>query len=94
MKIGRVIRWEFLQNVRSKQFLIITILIPAIVGIGIFAVTRAMGEEIGRSAEPPPPLIIGMFIAFILFLGAFMSGVMTLYGVMKEKQSRVVEMMM
>ena len=94
MKIGHVIRWEFLQNVRSKQFLIITILIPAIVGIGIFAVTRAMGEEIGRSSEPPPPLIIGMFIAFILFLGAFMSGVMTLYGVMKEKQSRAVEMMM
>ena len=94
MKIGRVIRWEFLQNIRSKQFLIITILIPAIVGIGIFAVTRAMGDELRMPSEPPPPLIIGMFIAFILFLGAFMSGVMTLYGVMKEKQSRAVEMMM
>jgi len=94
MKISRVIRWEFLQNVRSKQFLIITVLIPAIIGIAVFAVTRAMGDEITAPSEPPPPLIIGMFIAFILFLGAFMSGVMTLYGVMKEKQSRVVEMMM
>ena len=94
MKIGQVIRWEFLQNIRSKQFLFITILIPAVIGIAVFAVTRAMGSEIQAPAEPPPPLIIGMFLAFILFLGAFMSGVMTLYGVMKEKQSRVVEMML
>jgi len=94
VKIGRVIRWEFLQNVRSKQFLIITVVIPAIFGIGIFAVTRMMGSGLPRPSEPPPPLMIGIFLAMILFLGAFMSGVMTMYGVMKEKQSRVVEMMM
>ena len=94
MKLGKVIRWEFTQSIRSKQFLVITILIPAILVIGIFAATRAMGGDMKPPSDPPPPMIIGMFLAFILFLGAFMSGVMTLYGVMKEKQSRVVEMMM
>lgn len=94
MKLGKVIRWEFTQSIRSKQFLVITILIPAILAIGIFAATRAMGGDMKPPSDPPPPMIIGMFLAFILFLGAFMSGVMTLYGVMKEKQSRVVEMMM
>ncbi len=94
MKLGKVIRWEFTQSIRSKQFLIITILIPAILAVGIFAATRVMGGDIKPASDPPPPIIIGIFLAFILFLGAFMSGVMTMYGVMKEKQSRVVEMMM
>jgi len=94
VKLAKVIRWEFSQSIRSKQFLIITILIPAIAAIAIFAVTRAMGGDLKPPADPPPPVIVGMFLAFILFLGAFMSGVTTLYGVMKEKQSRVVEMMM
>ena len=70
MKIGRVIRWEFLQNIRSKQFLIITILIPAIVGVGIFVVTWAMGDEIQTASEPPPPLIIGMLIMIPLIVPA------------------------
>ncbi|MBU0596257.1 ABC transporter permease [Candidatus Bipolaricaulota bacterium] len=94
MKLGKVIAWEFRQNVRSKQFLLMTILIPAIIGVAVFAVTQGMGDEMQAPSEPPPPLLIGMFLAFILFLGAFMSGVMTLYGVMKEKQSRAVEMML
>jgi ABC-2 type transport system permease protein len=94
VNLAKIIRWEFGQNVRSKQFLLITILIPAIAGIGIFVATRAIGAEASGPVEPPPPVVIGMFLAIILFLGAFMSGVMTLYGVLKEKQSRVVEMMM
>jgi ABC-2 type transport system permease protein len=94
VKLGKVVRWEFSQNIRSKQFLITTILIPAIIAIAIFAATRAMGGDLKAPSDPPPPIIIGIFLAIILFLGAFMSGVMTMYGVMKEKQSRVVEMMM
>jgi len=93
VKLAKVIRWEFNQTMRSKQFLIMTVMIPAIIGIAIFAATTAMGDEIAQ-AEPPPPHIIGVFLALILFIGAFISGIMTLYGVMKEKQSRVVEMMM
>jgi len=94
MKLGTVIRWEFSHAIRSKQFLVTTLLIPAFIGIAVFAITMAMGGEIETPADPPPPVIIAIFLAIILFLGAFMSGVMTLYGVMKEKQSRVVEMMM
>ena len=94
MKLGKVIRWEFRQNVCSKQFLVMTVFIPAIIALAVFGATRAFGANEGPIAEPPPPIIIGIFLAFILFLGAFMSGVMTLYGVLKEKQSRVVEMML
>jgi ABC-2 type transport system permease protein len=94
MKIARIIRWEFTQNVRSKQFLIITVLIPAFIGLAIFAATRIVGEGEEGFSEPPPPIIIGVFLSIILFLGAFMSGVMTLYAVMKEKQSRVAEIML
>ncbi len=94
MKLGKVIRWELNQSLRSKQFVIVTILIPVVIGLVAFVASRAIGGKVDASSEPPPPFIIGMFLAFILFLGAFMSGVMTMYGVMKEKQSRVVEMMM
>ncbi len=94
MKLGKVVRWEFGQSVRSKQFLFITIMIPAIAAIAAFAISRAIGDDIGSAAAPPPPAIIGFFLALILFVGAFLSGVMTMYGVMKEKQSRVVEMML
>lgn len=94
MKLGKVVRWEFAQSIRSKQFLIITLLIPAIVAVAVFAISKAMGAELDASAEPLPPALIAVFLAIILFVGAFMSGVMTMYGVMKEKQSRIVEMML
>ena len=94
MRLGKVIRWEFGQSIRSKQFLIVTILIPAIIAVGVFAASRALGSDLSAPSDPPPPAIIGIFLAIILYLGAFMSGVMTMYGVMKEKQSRVVEMML
>jgi len=94
VKLGKVIRWEFTQSVRSKQFLIITILLPAIVAVAVFAISRGIGDDLGSPAEPLTAGLIGIFLAIILYLGAFMSGVMTMYGVMKEKQSRVVEMML
>ncbi|MFC2094987.1 ABC transporter permease [Candidatus Bipolaricaulota bacterium] len=97
MKLRKVIRWEFLSIIRSKQFIIMTIAIPAIVAVAIFAIT--MAEGIGASAsqgpaEPPPPYLIGMLLGLILFIGAFMSGVMAMYAILKEKQSRVVELML
>jgi ABC-2 type transport system permease protein len=97
MKLGRVLRWELRRTLQSKQFLLMTILIPAIVAMAVFAYTMAAGTEPGSSGtftEPPPPAVIAVFLAVILFMGAFLSGVMTLYSVVKEKQSRVVEMVL
>ncbi|TFH09353.1 MAG: ABC transporter permease [Candidatus Atribacteria bacterium] len=97
MKLHKVIRWEFLSHVRSKQFLIMTLLLPAIIAVAIFAITLSKGIGVSASqanANPPPPFIIGLLLGLILFIGAFMSGVMAMYAIIKEKQSRVVELML
>jgi ABC-2 type transport system permease protein len=93
MKLRSVIRWEFLHTIQSKQFLLISILIPAIVAIGIVVASSAEGAP-RAMVEPPPPFIIALILAMILFVGAFLNGVMALYGVVKEKQSRVVELVL
>lgn len=97
MKLHKVIRWEFLNTVRSKQFLIMTILLPALIALAIFAITLAEGIGVSANSpmsEPPPPFLIGLMLGLILFVGAFMSGVMAMYAIIKEKQSRVVELML
>ena len=97
MKLHKVIRWEFLSTIRSKQFLIMTIAVPAFFAVAIFAITLAEGIGISgdqTNVEPPPPFIIGLILAVILFVGAFMSGVMAMYAIINEKQSRVVELML
>ncbi len=95
MRLPRVIRWEFRHTVTGKQFIITTIMLPAMISIAIFAASAAGAfADAGRPSNPPPPYIIGLFLAMILFIGAFLSGVMTLYGVVKEKQNRVVEMVL
>jgi len=94
MRLRRIIRWEFKSAIGSKQFLITTILIPVIIGIAILAITLAKGGSSQPSGSPPPPFLIGLVFAMILFLGAFMTGVMAMYAIIKEKQSRVVELML
>jgi len=97
MKLAKVIRWEFVNTVRSKQFLIMTFLVPTLVAVAVFAIT--MVEGIGTSArslpaEPPPPHVIALLLGVLLFAGAFISGVMAMYAIIKEKQTRVVELML
>ena len=94
MKLRRIIRWEFKSAIGSKQFLITTILIPVILAVAIFAISMAKGGNSQPSGPPPPPFIIGLVFAMILFIGAFMTGVMSMYAIIKEKQSRVVELML
>ncbi len=94
MKLGKVIRWEFKGAIGSKQFLLITILIPVIIGIAVLAFSLARGGSGRPPGPPPPPFLIGLIFAMILFIGAFMTGVMSMYAIMKEKQSRVVEVML
>ncbi len=94
MKLRSIIRWEFLRTLQSKQFLLISVLIPAMVAIAIFAASsqdRAVSESM---SGPPPAYVVALILAVILFMGAFLSGVMALYGVVKEKQSRVVELVL
>lgn len=94
MRLRSVIRWEFLRTIHSKQFLIISLLIPAMVAIAIFAATSADKGAQQSLREPPPPSVVALILAMILFMGAFLSGVMTLYSVVKEKQGRVVELVL
>jgi ABC-2 type transport system permease protein len=93
MKLRSVIFWEFRHTIRSKQFLLISLLIPAIASIAIIVASSAEGASRAMAA-PPPPFIIALILAMILFMGAFLNGVMALYGVVKEKQSRVVELVL
>jgi ABC-2 type transport system permease protein len=93
MKLRSVISWEFRHTIRSKQFLVISVLIPVIASIAIIVAGSAEGAS-RATAEPPPPFVIALILAMILFMGAFLNGVMALYGVVKEKQSRVVELVL
>ncbi|MCK4355998.1 ABC transporter permease [Candidatus Bipolaricaulota bacterium] len=78
----------------NKGFVIMTVLLPALIGL-IILVTSLVERGASSSGSPnPPPFLIAVFLAALLFLGAFISGVMVFYGVLKEKGSRVVELML
>ena len=94
MKLNKVVRWEFRKAVMNKGFVIMTVLLPALIGL-IILVTSLVERGASSSGSPnPPPFLIAVFLAALLFLGAFISGVMVFYGVLKEKGSRVVELML
>ena len=94
MKLRKIIGWEFKNAIGSKQYIITTVLIMVIMAIAILAITIAEGRSGQPIGPPPPPFIIGIILSFILFLSAFMTGVFVMYAVIKEKQSRVVELML
>ncbi len=96
MKLRRVIRWEFSRTVRSAQFLTLTLAIPVILAIAAAVVTLARrGAPIGSgNASEPLPLLVALVFAIVLFVASFISGVMTLYSVVKEKRNRVVELLL
>lgn len=94
MRLRKIISWEFKASLSSKQFIIMTIMIPAIIAIAIVAISLTKGSSGQPSGPPPPPFLIGLVFSMILFLGAFTTGIMAMYAVIKEKQSRVVELML
>ncbi len=94
MKLRSIIRWEFLHAVQSKQFLIMSVLIPALATIGIVVANSQQSAVAQGPSGPPPAYVVALILAVILFMGAFINGVMALYGVVKEKQSRVVELIL
>ena len=94
-KLGKVVAWEFRRAVMNKGFVIMTVLLPALIGLVILIYGLAEGR--GASSVPSeslPPFLIAVFLALILFVGAFISGVIVFYGVLKEKASRVVELVL
>jgi ABC-2 type transport system permease protein len=93
MRLRSVISWEFRHTIRSKQCLLLSLLIPAIASIAIIVAASAEGAS-RAAVESPPAFVIALILAMILFMGAFLNGVMALYGVVKEKQSRVVELVL
>ena len=95
MKLFRVMRWEFGKMVRSKQFLVMTVFIPVLLVVAALAFVLATGTDgPADGGEPPPRFVLVIWLALLLFIGAFLSAIMTLYAVVKEKGSRVVELML
>jgi ABC-2 type transport system permease protein len=97
MKLGKVVAWEFRRAARNKQFILMTVLLPGIIGLAGGGVALFGGAADGAArtpAGPPPPFLVPMIFAMILFIGAFLNGTMTLYGVVKEKANRVVEIVL
>jgi hypothetical protein len=86
VKLRSVIFWEFRHTIRSKQFLLISLLIPIIASIAIIVAASAEGAS-RAMAEPPPPFVIALILAMILFMGAFLNGVMALYGVVRRSRA-------
>ncbi len=94
MRLGSVIRWEFLRAVRSKQYLFMSVFIPVIAAAAIIVASSQDRSAAQSLSGPPPAFVVALILAMILFMGAFLNGVMALYGVVKEKQSRVVELVL
>jgi len=94
MKLNKVVRWEFRKAVMNKGFVIMTVLLPALIGLVILVYGLVEGGSSSGGSPNPPPFLIAVFLALLLFIGAFISGVMVFYGVLKEKGSRVVELML
>lgn len=97
MKLAKVVAWEFRRTTHNKQFILMTVLLPAIIGLaggGVILFGGGADAAARTPAGPPPPFLVPMIFAMILFIGAFLNGTMTLYGVVKEKASRVVEIVL
>ena len=94
MKLNKVVHWEFRKAVMNKGFVIMTVLLPALIGLVILVYGLVEGGTSSSGSPNPPPFLIAVFLALLLFLGAFISGVIVFYGVLKEKGSHVVELML
>jgi len=95
MNLLNVARWEFQKTIRSKGFLVMTVFIPAMIALAVFGVALGLGVD-GRAIEgdPPPPFVLVVWLALLLFIGAFITAIMAFYSVIKEKANRVVELML
>ncbi|MBI3459885.1 hypothetical protein HY009_03020, partial [Candidatus Acetothermia bacterium] len=120
--ILKVARWEFLQNIKSRRFLMTTVLIPMIIfgfsSIGIWisssdsrlpaGQTLFNRQTLERILQSNPQdlsddeiklqqsivVTVPSLFAFVFIWSSLFSVVMVLMGVIREKQSRVVELLL
>ena len=103
----KVAKWEFSQNLKDKQFLFVTFLIPIIMlGTGALAVwmssmpVRELPYGGRAPLDAPEELkamldkVVSVGFAFLFMFVALMSGTLVAQNVIKEKQSRVVEILL
>jgi len=105
----KVAKWEFSQNLKDKQFLFVTFLIPAIMFITSLFIVWTSSLPLRESHfenrvpfQAPPfeefegmlSLLVSVGFAFLFMFVALMSGTLVAQNVIKEKQSRVVEILL
>jgi ABC-2 type transport system permease protein len=111
----QVARWELTQNLRNRQFLLLTILLPVIL-MGAMAISVVIGSsspthdatggsglqkfvdqlQSGSAGDIQAVIPIGLAMSFFfifLFVILF-SGQLVLQNVVREKQSRIVEILL
>jgi ABC-2 type transport system permease protein len=92
-----VAKREYLQRVRTRAFVIMTIFTPALL-VTLVMLPVILGGRAHRAALPPTALVSAALVASIMVLVLFMSvlswGVMVMRGVLEEKSSRVTELLL
>ncbi|HED03970.1 MAG TPA: ABC transporter permease [Candidatus Fraserbacteria bacterium] len=109
-----VARWELVQNLRNRQFILLTVLLPIII-IGVTVLAALIGtsssHQAGGSAslqqlvqglqsgnpdqvQTIVPMALGLSFSFVFIFVALFSGQLVLQNVVREKQSRVVELLL
>jgi ABC-2 type transport system permease protein len=111
----QVARWELIQNLRNKQFLLLTFFLPVFI-IGTMAVSVLVSAssathdatggggfrqfiqqlQAGSSdqIQAAVPIAIAMSFSFVFLFVVLFSGQLVLQNVVREKQSRIVELLL
>ncbi len=92
-----VAKREYLERVRTRAFVIMTVLTPAIM-VTLVMAPVIVGGRAHRAALVPTALVSAALVASMMVLVLFMSvlswGVMVMRGVLEEKSSRVTELLL
>src|ERR1700678_269259 len=87
---------EYLDRIRSKSFLVTTLVLPLLMGLlsarGILALAK--GPEISPPASPIPSLAGAYVMIFLLYFSVMFYGMNVARSVIEEKTSRVFEVLL
>jgi ABC-2 type transport system permease protein len=92
-----VARREYLQRVRTRAFVIMTVFTPALMAI-LLLLPAILSERTHRPTLASSALVSAALVASMMVLVLFMSvlswGVMVMRGVLEEKSSRITELLL